>query len=189
MSLIDSRKSAIDVPRRAGKVEGYRNSSRSGHTAINGLAAFTKPFEQNVSAKRDAYEQKRRSRVDCEQPSSNSIDVASIAGMIESGCAIRLAAAATEQQQVSSPPTLSGFEQQPACVMRTRGSLESVQDDEVRPSWWGIETNEIDEVPIVGLPTFDTCFERWGTPEEAPPDRSGVWAGEPPRRRIGAHYH
>jgi len=109
--------------------------------------------------------------------------------MIESGCAIRLAAAATEQQQVSSPPTLSGFEQQPACVMRAHGSLEPVQDDEVRSSGWGVETNEIDEVTIVRLPTFDTCFERRGTPEEAPPHRSGVWAGEPPCRRIGVHYH
>jgi len=189
MSLIHAREPAIDVARGAGQVEGHGYGSRSDHAAINGLAVFTEPLEQHVSAKGDTNEQKWRNEVDCQQPPGDSVDVAGVPGMIESGAAIRFATATTKQQQVSCPPTPNGFKKQPARVMRTCGSLEAVQDDQARPPWWGIETNEIDEVSIVGLPTFDTRFERWGTSEEATPNGSGVWAGKPPRGRIGARYH
>jgi hypothetical protein len=189
VSLIHAREPAIDVPRCPGKVKGHRYGSCSNRAVVNGLATFAEPFEQDVSAKRDADEQEWRGGVDGKQPSGDSIDVGSVAGMIESWAAIRLAAAATEQQQVSGPPTPYGLEKQPARVMRARSSLETVQDDQVWPSSRGIETNEIDKVPIIGLPAFDPRLERWGAAEEATPNRSGVWARKPPCGRIGAHYH
>ena len=80
-------------------------------------------------------DQKRRDNVDCQQSPDNSIDVPGVAGMIESGGAIRFATATTKQEQVSRPPTPNSFKKQPACVMRTCRSLEAMQDDQARLPW------------------------------------------------------
>jgi len=50
----------------------------------------------------------------------------------------------------------------------------------MRPPSWGIHANQIDAVPIIGVPTFDSRLERWGPTKEATPDRSGMRSGEPP---------
>src|SRR5262249_42122789 len=93
VSLIHTRRPAVDMARSSSQVERHRHSGRTDHSAIKRLARLTEPLEQHVSAKGNARKQERRLGISCQQPLSDRVDVARIAGMIESGATIGLATA------------------------------------------------------------------------------------------------
>src|SRR6478735_1282060 len=158
MPLIHPRESAIDVTRGAPEIERDRHPGCCDHASIHGVARFAEPFEQYVPAERDARKQERRADIGGPESPRDRIDVASVAGMVESWRAIGFTAATAKEQHVSRPSATGGLEKQATRVMRPCRSLESMQYHKVRPAWRSIEANQVEEVPVIRVPSLDPCL-------------------------------
>lgn len=127
MSLIDSRKAAVDVARRPSEVERYRYRDGSFDSRIEEISSFAEILEQHIATERNANEKQRLIGMLLQQPVDNKSQVGSFPRVVESPGVIHLASAGPEYQHVCGPPSPCCFSQKALSVLGANGSLESVQ--------------------------------------------------------------
>jgi hypothetical protein len=104
MALIDARESSIDVSAGASEIERNGHGGCAANPIVDRSTELAQPLQQHIPAERDTDKEEGRIVIVREQSPRDRIDIAGFAGMIESTGAIGLAATATKQQQIGSPP-------------------------------------------------------------------------------------
>jgi TFIIF-interacting CTD phosphatase-like protein len=89
-SLIEPRESTIDPPGRAAEVERDRNSGSSLELKRQVIASFAEELEQDISAKGNTGESKRRTRELVRDSLEHEGGVGRFTGVVESRSAIHL---------------------------------------------------------------------------------------------------
>ena len=110
--------------------------------------------------------------------------IAGLAGVIKTRCAIWLVAATAKNQQICSPSTSCRLPKESGDIVRTDGSFESMEKKESRRPDGSVEPMDINEVSVGGFPSLDARWKRLTRTKKLSPERLCVAPGYPPRGAV-----
>ena len=102
--------------------------------------------------------------------------------MVEAAGPIQFGPARTENEQIRAPATAVGLVEQGLRVVRSRGALESVQNEKTRRAAAGGQSMDVEKVAVRRIPTLDCRRRRSLSAEKLTPKGLKVRARYPPRR-------
>ena len=170
------------------QVEGSRDGGCSGNHATGFVSELSQVLEQDIPAERHSGDCNRCTMtLGCYAAYSEG-QIVGLSGVIESACAIRLAAARAPDQQIRAPSTSLHLRQEATGIVRARRSLQSVEQKDmggiqgcagrrVKPVYFK-------EIVVRCVPALDTRGHWRRSANDLSPECLRVRTRHPPGRSI-----